>query len=98
MSPTGITFTFQHNGRVEGIVAGLPFGTPECDSRFEVIGNNPAISREFDGLVGGAVFRSSIDEPDELLQDLKQAIEDIANAAAQQLGKAAAAAVIALVV
>lgn len=50
MTPSGIAFTFQHSGSVQGTVAGLPFGTPNRDDDFVTGGNNPSITNEFDGM------------------------------------------------
>src|SRR5260370_3488642 len=41
MTPSGLAFTFQHQGGVEGTSAGLPFGTPRRDDDFTSSGSNP---------------------------------------------------------
>jgi hypothetical protein len=44
MSASGIAFTFQHSGNVEGTSAGLPFGTPNRNDDFVSSGNNESIT------------------------------------------------------
>jgi RNA polymerase subunit RPABC4/transcription elongation factor Spt4 len=45
MSASGIAFTFQHAGHVEGTSAGLPLGTPNRNDDFTTTGTNSVISR-----------------------------------------------------
>jgi hypothetical protein len=97
MTTTGIPFTFQHEGHVEGTIAGLPFGKPKRDDNFDMSGHNPMISREFDGM-DGAVLVASVDGIDTLVGGLKRALEDLLKEAGDELKKAATAAVVALVV
>ncbi len=97
MMPSGTTFTFQHSGHVEGTIAGLPFGTPNRDDNPVIGGTNQGLTKEFDGM-GGAVLKASIGGKDTLIGGLPSALEPLEKAAAAELGKAAAAAVIALIV
>ena len=96
MTPTGIAFTFQHSGSVEGTIAGLPFGTPNRDSHFVTGGSNSGITPEFDDL-SRAMFKGSIAGKDTLVEGVKGALGDLVKEAAKELGKAGAAAIIALV-
>jgi hypothetical protein len=97
MSASGIAFTFQHSGHVEGTSAGLPFGTPNRNDDFIVSGNNPSITHEFDGLIQGAAIRANLDGTDKLVGGLAGALGDLVNVVAQDLNKSVAAGVVALV-
>ncbi len=93
MTADGVAaFTFEHSGHCEGTVAGLPFGTPRRDDDFLTSGNNPMVSREFDRL-GGAVLKANLNGKDTLVGSLGDLLKEAAN----QFGKVAADAVIALV-
>jgi hypothetical protein len=96
MTPDGIIFTFQHSGHTEGTVAGLPFGTPNRNDDFAMGGSNPQITTEWPGLLNGR-FTASIAGTDTLVQGVVGALGDLVNQLLAQAGKAAAAAVIALV-
>jgi hypothetical protein len=96
MSPSGIAFTFQHSGHVEGTVAGLPFGTPNRNDDFIVGGNNVAIANEWKG-ISVAKLQGSVDGRDTLVAGLEGILNDLLKTVAGQFGKAAAAAVVALV-
>jgi len=96
MMPTGTAFTFQHSGHTEGTSAGLPFGTPNRNDDFVVEGSDPGITAEFDGMPGAKMV-AGIDGKDTLVGGLQGILNDLLNEAAQELGKAAEAAVIALV-
>jgi Flp pilus assembly pilin Flp len=91
MTPTAVAFTFQHTGHLEGTVAN-PFGTPNRNDDPIIGGNNPAITNEW-GAIPGATLVARISGQDTLVGSMT----DILNKAATQLGTAAAAAVIALV-
>ena len=99
MAPSGIAFTFQHSGHVEG-TSGDPFGTPKRSDDFAIGGNNPAISNEFADLPG-AKLAASIDGTDTLTHGLQGIVNDTFKKVADQLEQAAATfavkAVIALV-
>jgi hypothetical protein len=97
MSASGIAFTFQHSGHVEGTSAGLPFGTPNRNDDFTSSGNNESITREWDGIMQGAKLGVSLDGKDKLVGGVTGALGDLVNQVAQELGKAAAAAAVALV-
>lgn len=97
MTPSGIAFTFQHSGHVEGTTAGLPFGTPNRNDDFITGGNNPSVANEFGGILG-AKLEARIDGKDTLVGDLEGILGDLLKQLGQELGKAAASAVIALVV
>ena len=96
MTPSGIAFTFQHSGNVEGTSAGLPFKTPRRDDDFITGGNNPSIANEFGGMPG-AKLEASIDGKDTLVRGLEGELGDLLKKVGEELGKAAAAAVVALV-
>jgi hypothetical protein len=96
MTPDGIIFTFQHSGHTEGTVAGLPFGTPNRNDDFAIGGSNPQITTEWPGLLNGR-FTASIAGTDTLAQGVAGALGDLVKELLAQAGKAAAAAVIALV-
>ncbi len=98
MTTSGIAFTFQHAGHTEGTSAGLPFGTPNRDDHFDSGGTNPAIGTEWLGIHHGGRLIASIDGKDTLVQGVEGMIGDLIKQAAAELGKAAAAAIIALVV
>jgi hypothetical protein len=97
MTKSGLAFTFGHQGGVEGTSAGLPFGTPRRDDNATMTGANPALKDEFDRL-DGATFVGKLAGTDALVEGIKGLISDAVNAAAKELGAAAAKAVIALVV
>jgi hypothetical protein len=97
MTSDGIVFTFQHSGHTEGASAGLPFGTPNRNDDFEIGGSNPQIETEWSGLINGK-FKASIVGTDTLVQGVKGAIGDLVKELLANAEKAAAAAVIALVV
>jgi hypothetical protein len=96
MTPSGIAFTFQHSGNVEGTVAGLPVGTPKRDDDFIVGGNNPVIANEFGG-IPIAKLEASIDGRDTLVEGLEGVVRDLLKKVLDQFGMAAANAVVALV-
>ena len=97
MTPSGIAFTFQHSGHTEGTIAGLPLGTPNRDDNsLPLSGNNPSITAEWSGIVISNL-KGKIDGQDNLVQGVKGLLDDALKLAAQELGKAAAGAVIALV-
>jgi hypothetical protein len=96
MTPTGIAFTFQHSGHVEGTIAGLPLGTPNRNDDFITGGNNPAIMNEW-GSMPGAKLIASVDGKDTLVGGLEGIMNNLLKQVEGQLGKTAAAAVVALV-
>lgn len=96
MTPSGIAFTFQHQGHVEGTVAGLPFGTPERNDNFVTGGTNPMIATEFGG-IPAAKLAARISGKDTLVGGIEHMLGDLLKQVAQEVGKAAAAAVVALV-
>ena len=97
LTPDGIIFTFQHSGHTEGTIAGLPFGKPNRNDDFAVGGSNPQITTEWPGLLNGR-FTASIAGTDTLAQGIAGALGDLAKELLAQAGKAAATAIIALVV
>jgi hypothetical protein len=97
ITATGIAFTFQHAGHVEGTSAGLPFGTPKRNDDFTNTGKNTMIVREWDGIFAGARLLASLDGKDKLVGGIEGMLGDLLSQAAQAIGKAAAAAVVALV-
>jgi hypothetical protein len=97
LTTNAIAFTFTHSGGTEGTSAGLPFGTPRRDDDFTTSGNNPMISTEFDGM-NGALWKADLTGRDALVHGVAGALEDLLGQAVSALGKAAAAAVVALVV
>jgi hypothetical protein len=76
VTTSGIAFTFQHAGGVEGTVSGLPFGTPRRDDHFTQGGNNGEIISEFDG-ISTARWLVSIDGTDTTLQGLEAFLADL---------------------
>src|SRR6266702_3705168 len=88
MTPSGIAFTFQHSGNVEGTSAGLPFKTPRRDDDFITGGNNPSIANEFGGMPG-AKLEASIDGKDTLVRGLEGELGDLLKKVGEELGKAA---------
>lgn len=92
MTQSGLAFTFQHSGSVEGTTAGLPFGTPDRNDDFITSGYNQMISTEW-GHIAGSKFSGHLDGEDTLVEGLKDALGD----ALELVGKAAATAVVALV-
>jgi hypothetical protein len=87
--PSGQPFTFQHSGHVEGTSAGF---SPKRNDDFTTGGNNPAIANEF-GSMASARLVPSIGGTDKLVGGL----EELLKKAASELGQAAVAAAIALV-
>jgi len=98
VTASGIAFTFQHAGHVEGTSAGLPFGTPNRNDDFTTTGENPMITRELDGIFAGAHLLATIAGEDTLVGGLQGMLGDLLSQAAEAIGKAAVAAVVALVV
>ncbi len=96
MTPSGLAFTFGHQGHVEGTIAGLPFGKPDRDDDSAASGSNPTLQVEFDRLQGAHLV-GTLAGTDTLLDGLKGLIGDAVKTAASQLGLAAAQGVIALV-
>jgi len=97
LAASGIAFTFQKGGHVEGTVAGLPFGTPDRDDDATISGENAMITREFDGIVSGARLLASLDGKDKLIGGITGMLGDLLEQAAKGLGKAAVAGAVALV-
>ncbi len=92
---SGVAFTFQHEGHVEGTSAGLPFGTPDRNDDFLMPGSNPIITSEWQNIAAGK-FVAKLTGKDTLLAGISGIFGDLIKSAAQQAGKAAATAVIAL--
>ncbi len=97
VTASGIAFTFQHTGHVEGTSAGLPFGTPNRDDDFTTTGTNPMITSEWSGILAGAKLLPRLDGKDKLVNGLEGMLGDLLSQAAQEIGKAAVAAAVALV-
>jgi hypothetical protein len=96
VTPAGLAFTFQHSGHVEGTVAGLPFGTPNRNDDFTTGGTNAQITTEWGGILGAKLL-ARLDGTDTLVRGLGGAIDDLLKAALAEVGKEAAAGVLALV-
>ncbi|MGC3971892.1 MAG: hypothetical protein QM775_32475 [Pirellulales bacterium] len=94
---SGIAFTFERSGHVEGTSAGLPFGTPNRNDDSFTTGNNPMITREFDDLFAGAKLMASLDGTDKLVNGIKGMLGDLLSQAAEAIGKAAVSAAVSLV-
>ena len=89
----------QNQWRVEGTTASIPFGTPQRNDDFlPSTANNPALAAKFDAITSGARFVAKLNGVDLLQQGVNQLLQDALKDAAQQLGKAGAAALIALIV
>jgi hypothetical protein len=96
MTPSGLAFTFTHVGHVEGTVAGLPFGTPDRNDDFIQSGNNPSITNEFDRITN-SLFIGKLTGVDKLVAGVEGFLSDVVDEAAKDLGKAAAAGIVALI-
>jgi hypothetical protein len=96
MTPSGVAFTFGQQGRVEGTVARLPFGTPRRDDNHTSSGSNLAIRAEFDRL-RGATFVGKLAGTDTLVAGVKSLLADALKSAAKKFGLEAATEVTALV-
>ncbi|HEY6785701.1 MAG TPA: hypothetical protein VI365_00150 [Trebonia sp.] len=96
LTQSGIAFTFQHLGGTEGTTAGLPFGTPRRDDPFTTGGTNAEVANEWAGMPG-ALMSSSINGSDALVGGIEGEFGTLLNTLLQELGKAAAAAIVALV-
>jgi hypothetical protein len=96
MTPSGIAFTFQHSGHVEGTGAGLPFGTPNRNDDFTTGGTNPQITTQWGGIVAAKLL-PRLDGTDTLVRGLGGALDDVIKAALAEVGKEAAAGVIGLI-
>jgi len=96
MSPSGLALTFGHQGGLEGTSAGLPLGTPRRDDDKITTGSNQAIRDEF-GNIFNSIFIGKLAGTDTLVAGVQGLIGDALKAAATELGKAAATAVVALV-
>lgn len=94
---SGIAFTFQHAGHVEGTSAGLPFGTPDRNDDTTSTGENLMITREFDGIFAGAKLLTRLDGKDKLVGGLQGMLGELLSEAAAAVGKVALAAAVALV-
>jgi hypothetical protein len=98
-SPTGqAAFTFQKEGRVEGTVAGLPFGTPQRNDDFTATGHNARLAAEFANLANGGKFVVKLTGVDLLQRGITELVQQTLEDAAKELAKGAATAVVALVV
>ena len=95
MSPSGLAFTFQVQGSVEGTSAGLPFGTPTRNDDRTMSGSNPALKEEFERL-RDATLAGKLAGTDTLVAGIGGLLGEALKAAAQQFGQAGAKAVIAL--
>jgi hypothetical protein len=97
-APSGqVAFTFQKQGRVEGTVAGLPFGTPQRNDDFTSTGHNARLAAELDSVSNGGKFVVNLNGTDLLLHGITGLIQDTLQDAAKQLAQGAAGAVVALV-
>lgn len=88
MSPTGIAFTFAKEGRVEGEVAGLPFGTPRRDDDFIHSAVDPNLATEFELLASGGRFLATLTGVDLLAQGVNELIQEMVKELAQEGVKA----------
>lgn len=95
LTASGIAFTFQHLGGVEGTSAGLPFGTPRRDDAYTSGGTNQEITNEWASIPGSSMA-ASINGTDALVGGIEGELGKLLDSLLQQLGKAAAAAVVAL--
>jgi hypothetical protein len=95
LTKSGMAFTFQHLGGVEGTSAGLPFGTPRRDDAYTGPGVNAEIANEWPSIDGSAMT-ASINGQDALVNGIEGEFTKLLDSLLQELGKAAAAAVIAL--
>ena len=92
----GLPFTFAHQGHVEGTERGLPFGTPNRDNDQTTSGTDPRLGGEYDN-VADADLVCSLTGTDKLVGGIDAWLQDLAQQALAQLGKAAVTAVVAAV-
>ena len=97
LTASGIAFTFQRSGHVEGASAGLPFGTPDRNDDSTTTGENPMINREFDSILAGSKLVASLDGKDKLVEGITGILGDLLSQALAALGKAAVSGAVALV-
>jgi hypothetical protein len=96
MTPRGIAFTFSHSGHTEGFAHWPPWDAPQRDDPFIQGGGDPRITAEWPGIVG-ATFKGTIDGTGTLTAGIGGLIGDLLKSVLAELGKAAAAEVIALI-
>ena len=97
MTPSGIAFTFAHQGHVEGTTGAVPIvSTPKRDDFQTSSGTNPALKDDFGNLFN-SVLAARLTGTDTLIGGITKFINDVIDDAAKQLGQAAAKAVIAIV-
>jgi len=96
MTKSGLAFTFEHQGGVEGTIAGLPFGKPRRDDSATLTGTNSSLKDEFIGLEG-ATFVGTLSGTDTRVDGIKGLLKEALDAAIKQLGVEAAKAVVTLV-
>jgi hypothetical protein len=92
----GQPFTFAHEGHVEGTSAGLPFGTPDRDNDQTTSGTDARLQAEYDNLADSDLV-CTLTGKDKLVAGVDSWLQDLAQQALAQLGKAAVAAVVAAV-
>ena len=96
LTASGIAFTFQHLGGVEGTSAGLPFGKPRRDDPYTASGTDQKITNEWPSIPDSSMA-ASINGSDALVGGIEGELGKLLDSLLQELGKAAAAAVVALV-
>jgi hypothetical protein len=92
MSTTGVAFTFQHQGHVEGTIGGLPFGSPNRNDDFTQGGRNQSITDEWDGLQGVPLVTTLTGQ-----DTMVKALKDLTDKALAKLGEKAVEKVVQLV-
>ena len=99
VTATGIVFTFEHSGHCEGTSNRVdhPFSALRRDDSWAPpSGHNPMITREFDGIAQGAVFKGNLSAADKLAGSVVGALKELVSDALQSAGKSPAATVIEL--
>jgi hypothetical protein len=87
LTPEGIAFTFQHSGNVEGTIQSVvSFRSPHRDDSFTNGGNNVEITNEWSNMPGSFMV-ASIDGTDATLQGLANALGQVLQNAADELGR-----------
>ncbi|MER7195943.1 hypothetical protein, partial [Streptomyces flaveolus] len=74
VASSGIAFTAKHAGSTEGLVAGLPFGTPDRDDDAVISGNSPILSTEWENILNGPLWDADLTGKDATVEGLLNAI------------------------
>ena len=97
IAPNGTGIAFQRSGHTEGVVAGLPFGTPDRDDNFTKPDFNQRISDHWDEFTQASLYKPDLVGTDTLVEGAGKILNDLADQALKALGSAASQALVALV-